>query len=148
MNLAARPGGGWLSDRFGRRKTMLILLGGLALGYLGMSRIDSTWPLVLAVLATMCCSFFVQAGEGAVFAMVPLIQRRMTGQIAGMAGAYGNVGGVIFLTIYSFVSAPTFFMIIAASSVIGFAATWFLREPHGHITEVTEDGVVQLIEVT
>ena len=148
MNLAARPGGGWLSDKFGRRKTMLILLAGLALGYLTLSQIGSTWPLALAVIATMCCSFFVQAGEGAVFAMVPLIQRRMTGQIAGMAGAYGNVGGVTFLTIYSFVSTPTFFMIIAASSVVGFFASWFLTEPKGHITEVAEDGSVQLIEVS
>ncbi|MFC7336911.1 NarK family nitrate/nitrite MFS transporter [Haloferula chungangensis] len=148
MNLAARPGGGWLSDKFGRRKTMLILLAGLAAGYLTLSQIGPAWPLALAVIATMCCSFFVQAGEGAVFAMVPLIQRRMTGQIAGMAGAYGNVGGVTFLTIYSFVSTPTFFMIIAASSVIGFFASWFLTEPKGHITEVAEDGSVQLIEVS
>lgn len=147
MNLAARPGGGYLSDRFGRRKTMLILLAGLALGYLTLSQINSDWPLVLAVVATMCCSFFVQAGEGAVFAMVPLIQRRMTGQIAGMAGAYGNVGAVTFLTIYSFVSTPTFFMIIASSSILGFVASYFLAEPKGHISEVDEDGTVQLIEV-
>lgn len=147
MNLAARPGGGWLSDKFGRRKTMIILLAGLAIGYLTVSRIDSSWSLPLAVLATMGCSFFVQAGEGAVFAMVPLIQRRMTGQIAGMAGAYGNVGGVVFLTVYSFVSTPTFFMIIAASSILGFVASCFLAEPKGHISEVAEDGSVQLIEV-
>ncbi len=147
MNLAARPGGGWISDKFGRRKTMMILLAGLAAGYLMLSRIDAAWPLWLAVVATMGCSFFVQAGEGAVFAMVPLVQRRMTGQIAGMAGAYGNVGGVIFLTIYASVSTPTFFMIIAASSIVGFIASWFLIEPKGHITEVAEDGSVQLIEV-
>ncbi len=147
MNLAARPGGGWLSDKFGRRKTMLILLAGLAVGYLTLSGINPGWPVALAVIATMCCSFFVQAGEGAVFAMVPLIQRRMTGQIAGMAGAYGNVGAVTFLTIYSFVDASTFFTIIAASSVAGLAASCFLREPKGHISEVAEDGSVQLIEV-
>ncbi|MBK1883816.1 NarK family nitrate/nitrite MFS transporter [Luteolibacter pohnpeiensis] len=148
MNLAARPGGGWISDKFGRRKTMLILLAGLALGYLALSQIDSSWPVALAVIATMACSFFVQAGEGAVFAMVPLIQRRMTGQIAGMTGAYGNVGGVIFLTVYSFVSTPTFFMIIAASSIVGLVASCFLKEPQGHISEVAEDGSVQLIEVS
>lgn len=148
MNLAARPGGGFLSDRFGRRKTMLILLAGLAAGYLTLSQIGSGWPVALAVVATMCCSFFVQAGEGAVFAMVPLIQRRMTGQIAGMAGAYGNVGAVTFLTIYSFVDTSTFFLVIASSSIIGFIASWFLAEPKGHISEVDENGAVQLIEVS
>jgi NNP family nitrate/nitrite transporter-like MFS transporter len=39
MNLASRPGGGWLSDRFGRKKTLLVLTAGLGLGYLAMSTI-------------------------------------------------------------------------------------------------------------
>ena len=148
MNLVARPGGGWLSDKFGRRRTMIILLAGLAIGYLTLGQVSSGWPIALAVIATMGCSFFVQAGEGAVFAMVPLIQRRMTGQIAGMAGAYGNVGAVTFLTIYSFVDASTFFNVIAASSILGFIASYFLAEPKGHVSEVNEDGTVELIEVS
>ena len=148
MNLVARPGGGFLSDTFGRRKVMMILLVGLAAGYLTLAQISPAWPIAAAVVATMCCAFFVQAGAGAIFAMVPLIQRRMTGQIAGMTGAYGNVGAVTFLTIYSFVDTSTFFMVIAASSSIGFIASWFLTEPKGHIAEVGEDGAVELIEVS
>ena len=148
MNLVARPSGGWMSDKFGRRRTMIICLAGLAVGYILVAQIGSSWPLALAVLVVMCCSFFVQAGEGAVFAMVPLIQRRMTGQIAGMAGAYGNVGAVTFLTIFTFVNASTFFYVIAASSVIGFIASYFLSEPKGHVSEVDEDGTVELIEVS
>jgi len=149
MNLVARPAGGLISDKFGRRKSMLIFMVGLAVGYLLMSQINSGWMVPLAVVATMFCSFFVQSGEGAVFAMVPLVQRRMTGQIAGMAGAYGNVGAVCFLTMFSFVdSYSAFFMIIAASSAIGFVATMFLEEPEGHVAEVMPDGSVELIEVS
>ncbi|ADE53369.1 NarK family nitrate/nitrite MFS transporter [Coraliomargarita akajimensis] len=147
MNLVARPTGGLLSDKFGRRMTMIILILGLALGYFVLSQVSAAWILPLAVVATMCCSFFVQAGEGAVFAMVPLIQRRMTGQIAGMTGAYGNVGAVCFLTVYSFVDASTFFTVIACSSAAAFGASLFLREPKGHTAEVLPDGSVQLIEV-
>lgn len=147
MNLVARPAGGLMSDKFGRRKSMLIFMIGLAAGYMVMSQISGTWPLAIAVLATMCCSFFVQSGEGAVFAMVPLVQRRMTGQIAGMAGAFGNVGAVVFLTIFSFVDASTFFMVIAASSAISFIASLFLEEPSGHTAEVMDDGRVELIDV-
>jgi len=147
MNLMSRPGGGWLSDKFGRKKTLLILTAGLALGYFTMSSIDSSWPLVLAVIAAMACSFFVQAGEGAVFAAVPLIKRRLTGQIAGMTGAYGNVGAVVYLTVLSLVSYQDFFLVIAVTAVVGFIALLFMTEPSGTITEVREDGSIELIQV-
>ncbi len=147
MNLLARPGGGWLSDRYGRKRTLSTLITGLVLGYLLLSQITASWPIALAVVGTMACSFFVQAGNGAVFAMVPLVQRRMTGQVAGMVGAYGNVGAVIFLTVLSFVSYSQFFMVIAACSVIVLAAVQVMDEPSGHMVEVGEDGNVQLIEV-
>ena len=148
MNLAARPGGGYISDKFGRRRSMSIFVIGLTIGYFTLSQITGSWPIYLAVIAVMFCSFFVQAGEGAVFAIVPLVKRRMTGQIAGMAGAYGNVGAVTFLTIYSFVEASTFFMIIGGSALAVFIIVQFLEEPEGHMTEVLEDGTVQKIELT
>ena len=148
MNLAARPSGGWFSDRFGRRKTLSILICGLTLGYLLLSQISGEWWILAAVAATMACSFFVQAGEGAVFAMVPLVQRRMTGQIAGMTGAYGNVGAVTFLTVLSFVDYSTFFIVIAGCAAAVFVAVQFLDEPKGHMAEVNEDGSVELIEVS
>ena len=148
MNLVARPGGGWFSDNFGRRKTLMILICGLALGYFMLSQINGGWWIPLAVIATMCCSFFVQAGEGAVFAMVPLVQRRMTGQIAGMTGAFGNVGAVTYLTILSFVDYSTFFMLIGASAGLIFLLVLFLDEPEGKMAEVLPDGTVQLIDVT
>ena len=148
MNLVARPGGGWFSDRFGRRRSMSIILAGVAVGYLLMSQITATWPLVFAFAAVIICSLFVQAGCGAVFAMVPLVKRRMTGQIAGMTGAYGNVGGVTFLTVYSFVDIGTFFLIITATAITVLGFVQFLKEPQGHMTEVMADGSVQQIELT
>lgn len=148
MNLVARPGGGYISDKFGRRKSLSIFIIGLSIGYFVLSQVNSGWPVALAVVAVMCCSFFVQAGEGAVFAIVPLVKRRMTGQIAGMAGAYGNVGAVTFLTIYSFVDASTFFMVIGGAALIVFGIVQFLEEPEGHMTEVLEDGTIQKIELT
>ncbi|MDH5432553.1 MAG: NarK family nitrate/nitrite MFS transporter [Gammaproteobacteria bacterium] len=147
MNLVARPTGGYFSDKFGRRKSLMFLIGGLAIGYFILGNIDNTWWIPVAVIATMCCSFFVQAGEGAVFAIVPLVKRRMTGQIAGMAGAYGNVGAVTYLTVLSFVDYSTFFYVIAASALIIFFACWFIDEPKGQIAEVMPDGSVHLIDV-
>lgn len=147
MNLMSRPAGGLVSDHFGRKRTLLILTAGLAVGYFTFALVDSSWPLALAILTAMACSFFVQAGEGAVFAVVPLIKRRLTGQIAGMTGAYGNIGAVVYLTVFSMVGYEAFFAVIGASAVIGFVTLFFMEEPRGHMAEVREDGTVELIEV-
>ncbi len=145
----ARPAGGWLSDRFGRRRVLLVCLFGAALGYAAMSQMGQATGLVFAVLASFVCSLFVNAGNGAVYAMLPMIKRRLTGQIAGMVGAFGNVGGVLFLVIYSLVDVATFFQVAACSALLGMGfAALCIREPRGQITEEMPDGSIALIDVT
>jgi len=64
----------------------------------------------------------------------------MTGQIAGMAGAYGNVGAVIYLVIFSLVDAKTFFYIVAAGAALSFIFCWLmLEEPKGSHGEDEDD---------
>ena len=145
----ARPAGGWLSDKFGRRTVLVWCLLGTALGYGAMSFMGLKTGVVYAVVATFICSLFVNAGNGAVYAMLPMIKRRLTGQIAGMVGAFGNVGGVLFLTIYSAVDVNTFFLIAAASAIFGLALTVLcLEEPQGQIAEEMPDGTIAMIDVT
>lgn len=130
MNLVSRPTGGLLSDLLGSRKrTLGALLVGLVVGYALLSGTSAAWPWVLAVVACMFCSFFVQAGEGAVYAVVPLVKKRVSGQISGMAGAFGNVGAVTFLTVGLYVSERVFFLVIAGAAVVAFIANLFLVEP-------------------
>jgi MFS transporter, NNP family, nitrate/nitrite transporter len=147
INLVARPAGGWLSDLVGRKLSLTIFMGGMSAGYFIMSFIDSGWSIAAVVLLTMSCSCFVSGGCGAVYAIVPLIKRRMTGQIAGMVGAYGNVGGVLFLTILSFVSPNVFFLVMHGVALAVLVAVQFIDEPKGHMAEVQEDGTVEMIEV-
>ena len=147
INLIARPTGGWISDKFGRKLTLSICILGLSAGYFAMSLITSESSLVSAVMITMSCSCFVSGGCGAVYAIVPLIKRRMTGQIAGMVGAYGNVGGVLFLTLLSFVSSTVFFMVIAAVALVILITVQFIDEPKGHMAEIQDDGTVEMIEL-
>ncbi len=148
LNLIMRPAGGWISDKYGRKRSLVTIMAGLILGYGLMSLLDSSWPILAAVAATVFASIFVNAGNGAVFAIVPLIKRRLTGQIAGMTGAYGNVGGVTFLTVLSFVSPSIFFMVIAGAAAVVFILTvFFLKEPSDKMTEVLPDGTVQMIDV-
>jgi len=145
----ARPAGGWLSDRFGRRKVLLVCMLGSGFGYLAMSFMGPATGVVLAVFATFCCSLFVNAGNGAVYAMLPLIKRRLTGQIAGIAGAFGNVGGVLFLTLYSFVSVQTFFIVCALCAAVALVLIYLLvDEPKGQISELMPDGTVTMIDVS
>lgn len=64
-----------------------------------------------------------------------------------MAGVYGNVGAVTYLTILSFVDYSTFFMGIGASALILFFVVLFMRDPKGQISEVLPDGTVHMIDV-
>ncbi|MEL7419527.1 MAG: MFS transporter, partial [Cyanobacteria bacterium J06555_3] len=164
MNLVSRPGGGIISDTLGSRKwTMAILTGGMGIGYLLMSQVGSSWPLPLAVLLTMACSFFVQSSEGSTFAMVPLIKSRVTGQIAGNVGAYGNVGAVAYLTtrllltegseaanggeaVMSAVNSGFFQVLGIGGLIVAFLCAFFLKEPKDSFAEHhmgdSEDSVV------
>lgn len=137
VNLFARPLGGVLSDRLSSRKVvMVIYMFGVALGFFGMGMINSKWPIALAVLLTIGCSVFVQGGQGATYAIIPMIKRRITGQISGMTGAYGNVGAVIFLTALTLVSANVFFLIISAVTFLGSIFCLFvMKEPKGSFSD-------------
>lgn len=137
VNLFARPMGGLVSDRFGNRRfVMLAYMMGIAIGFALMGLMDSNWPLIVAVAITIACSFFVQGAEGATFGIIPSIKRRVTGQIAGMAGAYGNVGAVFYLFVFMFVTPSQFFLIISAGALLSWAVCWlWLKEPEGGFGE-------------
>ena len=146
MNLAARPGGGLISDKLGSRKmTMTVLTGCMGIAYLVFSQVQGSWWLPLAIVLTMSASFFVQAGEGSTFAMVPLIKRRVTGQIAGNVGAYGNVGAVLYLTMFSLlpegeIGNRIFFQVLGvAALIVTFLCMFCLKEPRGSFSEHHEN---------
>ncbi len=136
INLFGRPMGGWICDRAGSRKWALtFLLAGVGLGHMTASQINSSWPLPIAVIALMFSAFFTCAGSGATFGIAPLLQRRVTGQIAGIIGAYGSVGSVFYAVLYSALpSNPAgnmqFFELLGASSIVtAFLCALCLKEP-------------------
>ncbi len=149
INLFARPGGGWISDKIGRKLTLGIAFAGITISFLSLGLVEKIWPIWLVVAITIVGGIFSKAGSGAVYAMVPLVQRRMTGQIAGMVGAFGNVGAVMFLTVNSLVDYDQFFLFIGFVAAFVFALIlFFLEEPKGQITEILPNGTVQMIEVS
>jgi NNP family nitrate/nitrite transporter-like MFS transporter len=147
IDVLSCPSGGWISDKFGRKKSLIIMLVGAALGFFAMAQITADWPISLAVVVIMVGSFFLGSAAGCVFAIVPLIRRRLTGQIAGVVGAYGNIGAVVFLTVFSFVPASVFFVTISIGIALAALAAFFLDEPKGAMAEVLPDGTVQMIDM-
>jgi NNP family nitrate/nitrite transporter-like MFS transporter len=98
MNIFARTLGGVFSDRCARLsglKGRLRLLGivlfleGVAL--VAFSRMPT---LGIAVAAMIIFSLFVQMSEGATYGLVPFINKKAVGPVAGIVGAGGNAGAV------------------------------------------------------
>ncbi len=151
LNLVSRPSGGLISDKLGSRKwTMTIIAAGVGVGYLLAHGIHQSWPIPLAIAVTMFSAYFAQAGCGSTYGIVPLIKKDITGQISGNVGAYGNFGGVVFLTIFSLTDAPTLFTTMGISALIcAFLCAFFLKEPKNSFAahdeaeapELTKDGL-------
>jgi NNP family nitrate/nitrite transporter-like MFS transporter len=100
MNLFMRAIGGWIADRCGNRwgfsgrvKWLFLALFGEGVSLMFFSQAES---LSLAILAMVALAMFVKMANGATFAAVPFINRRVLGTVSGIVGAGGNVGAVLF----------------------------------------------------
>jgi MFS transporter, NNP family, nitrate/nitrite transporter len=152
LNLVSRPSGGLISDKFGsRRWAMICITIGIGFSYLILQGVNSAWPVFLAIAVTMIAAYFAQAGCGATYGIAPLIKREITGQIAGNVGAYGNFGGVIYLTIFSLSDFQTLFQTMGISALIcASLCIFFLQEPKnsfaGHAEESLEPSLAPVPE--
>lgn len=133
MNFFSRALGGYVSDRTPTRKLAhMIYLAGVAGGFVLMGMITPQWPLVAAVLVTIICAMFVTGGCGTTFALIPFVKRRITGNVAGYAGAYGNVGAVVYTSAYVYLTPSQFFLMLGGTAAAVFVfCLFFLKEPAG-----------------
>ncbi len=99
MNIFARTLGGVVSDRAamatglnGRVKMLALVLAAEAVALMIFSRMTLLPP---AVAMLVVFSLFVQMAEGATFGVVPFVNRRALGMVAGVVGAGGNAGAVL-----------------------------------------------------
>jgi NNP family nitrate/nitrite transporter-like MFS transporter len=98
MNIFARTLGGVFSDWFaragglkGRVRWLFIalLLEGVALMVFSQMNV-----LALAVVTLVVFSLFTQMSEGATYGLVPFMNKKALGAVAGIVGAGGNAGAV------------------------------------------------------
>src|SRR5579862_9906406 len=99
MNLFARALGGIVSDRFHQRwglRGRAMLLGTTIFGEgLALMLFSQTRVLPLAIAAMMLTGLFIKMSNGATYSLVPFVNKRALGAVAGIVGAGGNVGSVL-----------------------------------------------------
>ncbi len=98
LALFARALGGIASDRVARTwgldgRTMLLclLMVGEGVGLLAFSTMGSVVPAIIAMLTF---GMFTHMACGSTYALVPFIDRKALGGVAGIIGAGGNIGAV------------------------------------------------------
>ena len=98
LALFARAAGGILSDKLARRKGLdarTSLLFALMLGEAaGLYWFAGTEHVSSAIFAMITFGLFTHMACGATYALVPFIDRKSLGGVAGIVGAGGNVGAV------------------------------------------------------
>lgn len=99
MNIFARALGGIVSDKCGMRwglRGRAMLLGGaiFAEGVALIAFSYAVW-LPLAIVTMMIAGLFVKMSNGATYAVVPFVNKRALGAVAGVVGAGGNIGAVL-----------------------------------------------------
>jgi NNP family nitrate/nitrite transporter-like MFS transporter len=99
MNIFARALGGIVSDSFNKRWGLngrRTLLGcTIALEGLTMMLFSRMTVLPFAIGAMMLTGLFVKMSNGASYAVVPFVNKRALGAVAGIVGAGGNAGAVL-----------------------------------------------------
>ncbi|MES2900360.1 MAG: MFS transporter [Pseudomonadota bacterium] len=98
LALFARALGGYLSDKMAMRGSLnsrvtvlFIMMIGEGIGLLWFAKADT---VVFAVIAMLVFGLFTHMACGATYALVPFIDNKALGGVAGIIGAGGNVGAV------------------------------------------------------
>jgi MFS transporter, NNP family, nitrate/nitrite transporter len=99
MNLFARSFGGWLGDKCGGRWGLsgrvkwlftALFCEGVALLFFSQAT-----TLLVAIPLLVVFGLFVKMSNGATYSVVPFINQRALGTVAGIVGAGGNAGAVL-----------------------------------------------------
>jgi NNP family nitrate/nitrite transporter-like MFS transporter len=85
-----RPVGGWLADKLGGIRMLMVLYGIVALMMAGISTLPALSVTTALLFVAMMC---LGMGNGSVFQLVPQRFREEIGVMTGLVGAAGGLGG-------------------------------------------------------
>lgn len=118
---AARPLGGWLSDRIGGEKVLVISFFGIGLDAVGLSWQASDPSIVPVTIFCLTMALFLGLGNGAVFKLVPREFPDATGAATGIIGAAGGLGGFFPPLMLGVVKDSTGDFVLAFVMLVAFA---------------------------
>ena len=134
LNVVTRPLGGIIADllfiRFHNvwvKKVWIHTLGvitGVLLIVIGVTDPHNTSTMFGLVA---CMAIFLEAGNGANFALVPHVLPHANGVVSGMTGATGNFGGIMFAIVFRYLKtdyAKSFWIIGVITIAINMAVCW------------------------
>lgn len=144
LNIITRPLGGfigdliykWTNHNLWAKKFWIHFVGVMSgvfliiIGKLNPHDLDTMIGLI-AVMA-----IFLEAGNGANFALVPHIHPHANGILSGLVGASGNLGGIIFAIIFRYNKtdyARVFWIIGIIVIILNTAFMWVKPIPRGQI---------------
>ena len=142
LNVATRPLGGIVGDIvykysnvWGKKAWIHVvgLLTGIFLIIIGTSD-PHNQSTMFGLVAGM--AIFLEAGNGANFALVPHVHPHANGIVSGCTGATGNFGGIIFAIIFRYHGtdfAKVFWIIGVMTIVINLSLSWIKPIPKGQI---------------
>lgn len=84
-----RPVGGWLADKTGGAKVLVLVFAAIAV----LSLFLSSGSMILFTVGALGCAAALGLGNGAVFKLVPQYFPKETGTVTGLVGAFGGLGG-------------------------------------------------------
>ena len=91
LAVIGRPTGGWLSDRIGAARVLLVSF--VALGVLALALAAAYTAMVPLTVACLTMAVALGLGTGAVFKLVPEWFPDRVGAVTGVVGAAGGLGG-------------------------------------------------------
>ncbi|KAF4630538.1 hypothetical protein G7Y89_g7602 [Cudoniella acicularis] len=143
LNVAFRPMGGMASDllykltgKVWSKKvllhTMAVITGAfqIALGVLNPHDKSTMFGLIAGM------AFFLEAGNGVNFSLVPHVHPYANGIISGVTGACGNLGGIVFAIIFRYEGkdyGKTLWIIGVMTIGINLLVCWIKPIPKGQI---------------
>ena len=142
MNIFARTTGGIIGDKFGHRwglkGRVRWLFFALCVEGCALLLFSRMTVLPVAIGTMVVFSLFVQMSEGATYSVVPFINKKALGSVAGIVGAGGNAGAVAAGFLFrGAIPWPTAFLVLGALVTLSAFMTFVVRFDTASETEAT-----------